>query len=58
MTTPHPELGRRVERNTNDIEAIYEILTQHGAKLDEHTAKLDEHTAKLDEILRRLPEAS
>ncbi len=51
MTTPHPELGRRVERNTNDIEAIYEILTQHGAKLDEHTAKLDE-------ILRRLPEAS
>ncbi|NGZ99876.1 hypothetical protein G5V59_05330 [Nocardioides sp. W3-2-3] len=32
MTTPHPDLGRRVERNTNDIEAIYEILAQHGEK--------------------------
>ena len=33
MPASNPDLERRVERNTNDILAIYEILTDHGRRL-------------------------
>jgi ABC-type transporter Mla subunit MlaD len=61
MPAPNPDLERRVDRNANDIEAIYDILTDHGGQLtdlqDKAAAiqvKLGEHDAQLSEILRRL----
>jgi hypothetical protein len=70
MAMSNANLERRIERNTNDIEAIYDILTDHGEQLGAIQAKLVEHDARFEaidarfdgvdatlaEILRRLPE--
>jgi chromosome segregation ATPase len=67
MTSLH-DLEHRVNRNSNDIEALYDItkdtnlrvteiqqtLGQHGEKLDSHSAKLDSHSAKLDSHSEKL----
>ena len=55
------DIPRKVRQLENDVESIYEMLSdiketqqKHTAKLDEHTAKLDQHTAKLDEHTTKL----
>lgn len=70
MPLSQGEVERRIERNTNDIESIYEILSEHGEVLNQHTEQLREiqqqltgHDVRFDaidatlvEVLRRLPE--
>lgn len=70
MPVSNANLERRIERNTNDIEAIYDILTDHGSQLTDIKDKLEQHDRRFDgidgrldgiegtlaEVLRRLPE--
>lgn len=53
-----PEGGRKVAQLRNDVDDIYDILSdihvtldQHTAKLEEHTVTLADHGGKLDRIL-------
>lgn len=50
MAMSNANLERRIERNTNDIEAIYDILTDHGEQLGAIQAKLVEHDARFEAI--------
>ncbi len=43
-----PEMERRIVRNTNDIESVYELLTQHTARFDAIDEKLGAHDARFD----------
>ena len=69
MPAPRPDLELRVERNADDIVAIYEMLAQQSHKVDAIEDKvttidnkvttidetLAEHGRHLIEILKRLP---
>lgn len=64
------EVERRIERNTNDIESIYELLSEHStqlraieqkltahdARFDSHDARFDAHDARFDRIDETLVE--
>lgn len=61
LMSSSPDLERKVRRHDNDLEAIYEILTDHRedlvqikATLAEHGSILAEHGSKLDELLALL----
>lgn len=63
-----PDIQHKVRQHDNELEAIYEILTDHGqdlreikatladhgATLADHGRKLDDQGAKLDEVLALL----
>ena len=53
MATSNANLERRIERNTNDIEAIYDLLTDHGEQLTAIQSKLAEHDARFESIDQR-----
>ncbi|MFT4258761.1 hypothetical protein [Microbacterium sp.] len=48
------QMERRLEQNTNDIGAIYEILTGIEGKLAEHDARFNGIDGRLDGIDGRL----
>ncbi len=56
-----PRDDREPARLRNDVDSIYDILSdihvtldQHSVKLDQHTATLADHGGKLDRILEIL----
>ena len=69
MPMSQPEMERRIVRNTNDIESIYELLTGIDGRLTGIDGRLDGIDGRLDridgrlesldgnvaEVLRRLP---
>jgi uncharacterized coiled-coil DUF342 family protein len=69
MSSPQ-ELAHRVNRNTNDIEALYDIskdtnirvieiadqVTEIQQTLNQHSQKLDSHSQKLDSHSEKLDE--
>jgi len=54
MATSNANLERRIERNTNDIEAIYDMLTDHGVRLTEIEGRLASHSRDLATIRKKL----
>jgi predicted nucleic acid-binding Zn-ribbon protein len=49
MTQAWKDLTQRVSRNENDIESIYDLLSEIERKVDGHTATLAEHSTILNE---------
>lgn len=54
MATSNANLERRIERNTNDIEAIYDMLTDHGVRLTEIEHRLATNSRDLTTIRKKL----
>ena len=50
MTHDSPPLGVTVERNSNDIEAIYELLADVNRHLSAHDARFDAVDARFDAV--------
>ncbi|AIY17341.1 hypothetical protein GUY44_13075 [Pimelobacter simplex] len=51
MAASHAELDLRVERNTNDIAAIYEMIDENKRLLVEGLARIDGRLDKVDSRL-------
>lgn len=56
MAMSNANIERRIERNTNDIEAIYDMLTDHGVRLTEIEHRLASNGRDLTTIKKKLSE--
>ncbi|WP_377323087.1 hypothetical protein ACFJIY_00235 [Pimelobacter simplex] len=54
MAASHAELDLRVERNTNDIAAIYEMIDENKRLLVEGLARIDGRLDKVDSRLDKV----
>lgn len=54
MAMSNANLERRIERNTNDIEAIYDMLTDHGVRLTEIEHRLATNGRDLTTLKKKL----
>ncbi|MFV0462057.1 MAG: hypothetical protein ACK5MP_02505 [Nostocoides sp.] len=50
MTTPPPQIERKVRQLDNDVSAIYEILARIELKQGRHDNRFDEMAADLDAV--------
>lgn len=54
MAASHAELELRVERNTNDIAAIYEMIDENKRLLVEGLARIDGRLDRMQTTLERI----